>query len=218
MLDIINTEAAFILYAKSEVLYDGRANSTLDKGNYLIIHKSDGSLLIHAKDKTTPRNYQSPGATLSKSQNVIISQRKKETIKIIIDEILTYSELNNWSEDQIRISKTEKDLVDKLETNPVRYFGIPMVKLLREYPNKYGKIDLFCIDAEDTNHVVEAKRLKATVNHCIQLHKYIEAIKEESDVNIIGYIAAPEIGSNALEYLEKFGYKFIKITFEDNNT
>lgn len=75
---MIDINAAFILFANCDVLYDGRAQSTLETGNYLIIRKADGSIQIQAANKTTPRNYQSSGAVIEQRGHILISRRKKK--------------------------------------------------------------------------------------------------------------------------------------------
>ena len=80
----------FVLYCLCDVVYDGRAYSTLERGNYLIIYKPDGSLLIHGSSKSTPRNYQSVGSKVDLQleresefgqHGTLVSQNNNETIE-----------------------------------------------------------------------------------------------------------------------------------------
>ena len=103
----IRVEQPFVLYALCTVEYDGRAKSTLELGNYLIIHKSDGTLLIQGGTLCTPRNYQPPKAIMKKVGNQLISTCKGETITIDIERISLYEELKDWSSKKIEISKTD---------------------------------------------------------------------------------------------------------------
>lgn len=208
---MIDPKSPFVLYADCEVVYSGRAESTLDRGLYLVIHKSDGTLLIHSALKNPPRNYQGPGAKLSYNNNILISERKSETIHITLYNIISYTPLIGWSDAEVSISKTEKDLVRKLFDNWFDYFDVDLEMIYTEYPTDLGPIDLLGIDSYGVYHVVEAKRATAVLSHCSQLRRYLESF--HGLYNTVGYIASPKISKSAIAYLEKHGYKWIKIGF-----
>lgn len=119
---MIDPESSFIMYAECEVEYNGRAKSKLAKGNYLIVHKSDGTLQIHGSSKSPPINYQGPGAKLKVEGSRIISHRKSESIVITTSNIYQLTRLDAWSDNKAEISKTEKELVQKLSANSEKYF------------------------------------------------------------------------------------------------
>ncbi len=204
----LNVQSPFILYADCYVEYDGRASSKLDRGNYLILYKADGSLLIHGADKTIPRNYQQPGAKLKQDGNKIISERKNEEINITLYNIIYYHILTDWSRTNIKICKTESELVDKLVHNITDYIN-DSVNVVREYHTDMGKVDLCVEDIHGTRHLIEVKRKKATKNTSNQLRKYVDCVE-----NSIGYIAAPDISDITLKHLDLVGYKYIKIDFD----
>lgn len=209
----IDCNKPFAIYATAEVIYDGRASSKLKIGNYLIIHKNDGSLIIHGCNKVTPINYQSPGAKLSFVNNIIIVNRKRETITITLHKILQYFEFDEWSNNLAIMQKTEKELVNKLANNIHKYFNHSFAEVYTEFITQHGKIDFLGIDEDGIYHVVEVKRIKATLTHCTQLGKYLDALSQDG-IKAVGYIAAPNIGDNAIEYLKKRGNYYIKIEFD----
>ena len=208
---MIDCLSPFVLYADCKVVYSGRAESTLDRGLYLIIHKSDGTLLIHSGTKTPPRNYQGPGALLSYNENIIISKRKSEIIHIMIYNIISYTPLLKWSDTSVTISKTEKDLVQKLFNNWYDYFKVDLEIIYTEYPTDLGPIDFLGIDSNNVYHIVEVKRTTATLSHCSQLQRYLESFYGLYDT--VGYIASPKINKSAITYLEKHKRKWIQIDF-----
>ena len=209
---MIDTSAPFFLFAQAEVFYEGRATSTLEIGNYLIIHKADGALLIEADTKTTPRNYQGPGAVLSRRGHVLVSTRKKETITIVIHKLHNIFYPAYWSSAEIIITRTEKDLVNKLIANWSDYISGDFVLIQTEFPTLLGPVDIVGVDTEGTHHVVEVKRKNITVPHVGQLSRYISAIYDTGET-VIGYIAAPNIGKRASAYCESSGFNYIKIDF-----
>lgn len=208
-IDELDISKPFCLYADCSIEYEGRACSTLSRGNYLIIYKNDKSLLIHGGDKTIPRNYQPPGGSLTKENGKIVLKRKNETITITLYKCINYIILENWSINSTEIIKTENDLVLKIVNNINQYLACDVVSVRREYATDMGKIDICAIDNVGTHHIIEVKRVKATKNHCNQLRKYMDCI-----ANSRGYIAAPSVAQSASDYIEKVGYKFIQVDFD----
>lgn len=206
---LIDITQPFCLYALCEINYDGRACSTLKQGNYLILYKNDGSLLVHGGDKTIPKNYQSAGAKLTIEGSTLISKRNKEIIRIKVDSVIFYKQLELWAEHSINIIRTESDLVNKLCNNIVDYLNFVPVQVLREYSTDLGKVDICAVDDCNRRHLIEVKRVKATKNHCNQLRKYIDCVEGS-----IGYLAAPDISDKTLGYMKEKGYNWIKVEFD----
>lgn len=207
---MVDTNMPFVLYADCEVIYSGRAESQSERGYYLIIHKSDGTLLIHNSIKNPPMNYQGPGAKLKFDDNILIATRKSETIKVILYDVISYMPLYNWSKLSISIAKTEKDLVMKLFDNWFDYFDVDLEIIYLEYQTNLGPIDFLGVDTDNIYHIVEAKRGTASLGHCSQLKRYLESLSSHTTV---GYVASPKISKRALEYLQKNNCKWLKIEF-----
>ena len=206
----IRVEQSFILYANCEVYYDGRAKSHLDKGNYLITHKNDGTLRIDGGSLCTPLNYQPPGAVLYKQGNRLLSNRKDEKILIKVFDIHYYQELKEWSTNKIEITKTEAQLRDKLMENIEEVLGVKAKEIFKEFKTPVGLVDLLVIDEFDTYHVVEVKRGKANLATCSQLERYgyyfISIMK-----NVRDYIASPDISDNALRFSKENFQSYLKV-------
>lgn len=199
----------FILYADCDVTYDGRATSTLSRGNYIVIRKADGSFLIHGSNKSTPINYQGPKSKMTLSEDTITVHRKKESIKVRVYSIKKIDILPDWSIGELNISMTEKNLVEKFVANPEQYLKWNPVEVRLEYSTSMGPVDVMCLDALGGVSIIEFKRHKITLNHCIQLKKYVEAM----GCNVTGYIAAPRINAKALEYCHLNNFTYIEIDF-----
>jgi RecB family endonuclease NucS len=231
--------AAFIIYGNMSVTYDGRARSTIGPCELLLIHKADGSVLIHGGDLTTPKNYMPPGAKLDREHDAsifgtaiastIIFTRKNEKLTITIHAVLQYmggyqpDSMSEWSTDKIAITRTEKELVDKLIDNPKQYFGFEPKHIEREYPTDYGPVDIalfhnpigeLAIGANHSHpidlHAVEVKRRKATINDCTQLLKYHDSLTQAGYI-VKKCIAAPDISKNAKVFCEdkKIDYIYV---------
>jgi len=199
-----------MLYAECTVNYDGRAKSTLENGKHLIIHKNDGTLLIHGGRLCTPLNYQPPGAIMYKKKNKLISKRNNEIIIIAINEIITYEELHQWSAKKIAISKTEKELRDHIVAHFYEIFGFHPVEIYIEFATPVGHIDILAIDEYNIYHVIEVKRGKASLASCSQLERYsnyfIDIMKTVRD-----YLTSPDISKGALNYAKKVHQTWLKV-------
>ena len=206
----IRVEQPFILYALCTVDYDGRAKSTLELGNYLIIHKSDGTLLIQGGTLCTPRNYQPPKAIMRLSGNKLISKLKEETIVITVERINFYEELKNWSSKKIEINKTEAELQDKIYNNIEEYVKMPVKEVFKEFKTPVGNVDILAIDIHDTYHIIEVKRGKANLATCSQLERYCNHFTDIMK-NVKDYIASPDISNNALRFAQENYQTYLKV-------
>jgi RecB family endonuclease NucS len=209
---MINVSRPFALFARASIKYSGRAESTLQKGNYLIIRKKDGSLLIHGSKLTTPLNYQPPNAIIEVHNNKIISKRKGETITIIITKIHFYFEPYRWSNHKIEITKTEQTLRKKIINNINTWFT-DIVEIHEEYNTPLGDIDMLIITKDLIHHVIELKRKKCDLSSCSQVKRYCGFFTDEGKNNK-GYLMAPDISASATKYIKKINIQFIKVQFD----
>lgn len=209
----------FVMYCRAEILYEGRASSTLETGNYLIILKSDRSLSVHGGDKVIPKNYLSGGSKLTYQANpcAIVASRRGEVVKILIESIYWYHNIEDWSTNDIVISKTEKELVDKLVSNLGQYFGVQpgdAVVVVTEYPTDVGPVDII-IQYADEFWVVEVKRAKINLNNCLQLKKYVDHLRAIGR-KVRPFIAGPAIADKAKYWCDENAYDWVKVDFDDS--
>lgn len=208
-MDRINVSKPFVLYAQCSVDYDGRASSHLDEGNYLIVRKTDGSLMIHGNTLCVPINYQGSKATLTKDGKKLISTRKKETITVHVSNIWWYEEVVDWSEGKISISKTEFQLRDKIAFNISALLNAKIVSCQTEAPTSVGTMDILAIDDKGQCHIVEVKRGKANLAAVSQLKRYVDYYQLQS---CVGWLASPDISKNALKHLNDNGLKWLQVS------
>lgn len=203
---MITPDDAWVSYAHCEVLYDGRASSNLSIGNYLLVYKPDRSLSIHGGDKIGPRNYLGSGSRLTFVDNVITATKKKETVRIIIHQIHWLEPVHHWSISNIRITRTEQELVQKIVADPSEYLGFTPDSIVTEYRTSVGPIDIMAIKGSVT-YPIEVKRKLISINNCVQLRKYLDVIEGEK----IGYVAGPGITDRAKAYCEKHGLRYFYV-------
>jgi RecB family endonuclease NucS len=204
----IRVDRQFSLFARCTVDYHGRARSSLGLGNYLIIRKGDGSLMIHGASKLRPLNYQPSGAVLTNDGNRLISKTKNETIIIIIDQIINYYEYNGWTDNKIDICMTENDLREQIIQNINNIIGENITEITKEFITPYGPVDILAVGSK--YHVIEVKRGKSSIQSCIQLLRYLDYFKEINQP-ATGWLMSPKITDNAKAYLKKRDCKWVSI-------
>jgi RecB family endonuclease NucS len=209
---MIDVTKSFILYAHCAISYDGRAKSELQPGNYVIIHKSDGTIMIHGGTLTIPLNYQPPGAVLKKTDNILTSSRKNETLTIRIYDIKHYYQINDWSTHKISIQYTEDDLREQIIRNMDKYFT-NVTGIHKEFPTPFGPVDLLIIQQDTSHNIIELKRKHANISACTQVERYVKYFIE-CNINCQGYIMCPSISKGALNYASNHNIKFIEVDFE----
>jgi RecB family endonuclease NucS len=197
-----------VMLAKCEVAYEGRATSTLESGNYLIIIKSDGSILIHGNNLLKPKNYMGPKAKIVVGYDSIVATKKKETITVTITEAISKMDIEDWSATNIELKGSEAELRDKIAESIKDYIGEDAIEVIKEFKTTVGSVDICAIDSLETYHIIEVKRGKASLSAVSQLHRYMENIGKP---RMRGYLIARGISSSALTLLESHGYKFIDV-------
>lgn len=201
----------FCLYADCEVLYEGRASSTLTRGNYLIVYKSDHSVSIHGSTIVMPRNYMGAGSRLTAADGVLLFRRKSEEVCVKIHQTHHLNYLENWSDSKIVICRTEKELATKIYDHWHDYFDDDFEIVEMEFNTALGPIDIVGF-TPDTDYIVEVKRKRASLKDVTQLRRYVEAL-ESRGRPCRAYLAAPEIAKKARAYLEKHRLHFLEVDF-----
>ncbi len=192
------------IVANCNVQYSGRASSTLENGDYLIILKDDKSIQIQGQKLNKPLNYIS-FKTIKMTSGKIIAKSKNEEIIININKMISKMTLN-LSDNKPKLLNSEDDLVNKLITNLNLVTNEKIINVTKEFRTKYGNIDLL-IETDNDNYVIEVKRHRININACKQIQKYLECVKG------IGILCAPRIIKSAQEYCDLNNLKYLKLEF-----
>lgn len=195
-----------VIAGNCDVYYTGRAKSTLEIGERILIIKEDGSLLVHRPVGYEPVNWQPSGSIFHlklKSSSVEIHsvrQKPRESVKITFDKIFMVSVLNLKDSGQFSLYASEQDMHRAILMEP---------SLLEEgfkpisYEKKVepGFVDVYGMDKSGNLVVVEVKRKTARKNDVLQLAKYIEAIKNKTSRELRGILVAPNLGKDVQRLL-----------------
>ncbi len=202
-----------IVAGNCRVLYSGRAKSTLEFGERILIIKEDGSLLVHRPIGYEPVNWQPSGSVFhvkTKGDSVeihAVRQKPRENVRVIYHEIFMVSELSLDDSGEFSLYATEKDMHKAILRKPsVLEEGFKPISYEKKV--EPGFVDVYGVDKKGRLVIVEVKRKTAGREAVLQLSKYIEAIKGKTDRELRGVLVAPSIGKNVQTLLVTLGLEF----------
>ncbi len=223
---------SFSIFGQAEVIYNGRASSVLEVGNYLILCKPDKCIAVHGGSFVKPLNYQNPGSKIAiykegpefddfvsnyfdtKPQLIIHATNRKESLIIAVHKVITHQVFDEWSNNRIKLIRSERDLVNQIVSRYWDYFpDIDAIQVETEISTPYGSVDIVLLDKQKVHHIVEVKRKVMSVVGCGQVARYA-AYYTKRGIATKQYIAAPTITANATEYAQEHGLIWVQAEFD----
>jgi len=195
------------------VHYAGRANSTLNYGERLLIIKSDGSLLVHRPTGYEPVNWQPSGSVFhvevkgDKLEVHGVRQKPRETVKVDFTEILMVSALSLADSGEFLLHASEDDMHRAILLKP-ELLEAGFNPISWEKHVEPGFVDIYGEDKDGKLVIVEVKRKTASKENVLQLAKYIEPIKAKVNRPVRAILAAPSLGKDVQRLLVSMGLEF----------
>ena len=202
-----------IVAGNCQVHYSGRASSTLELGERLLIIKQDGALLVHRPVGYEPVNWQ-PSGCIFHVQNRDggieihgIRQKPRENVKVKFDSIFMVSALSLKDSGEFLLSASEEDMHKAILVKPsLVEDGFKPISYEKKV--EPGFVDVYGVDRNGKLVVIEVKRKAAGKEAALQLARYIEAIKDKADREIRGVLVAPSLGKDVQRLLVTLGLEF----------
>jgi hypothetical protein len=205
--------STLIVVGNCRVRYAGRASSTLEPGERMLIIKADGALLVHRPVGYEPVNWQPPGSVFhlqaSGDQLEIrgVRQKPRESVTLTFASVFMVSSLDLMDSGEFVLNASEYDMHKAVLLKP---------SLLEEgfKPISYEKhiepgfVDIYGVDKNGKLVVVEVKRKTAGKEAALQLARYIEAIKTKANRDLRGVLAAPSLGKDVQRMLTTLGLEY----------
>lgn len=202
-----------IVAGNCSVKYAGRASSTLEPGERMLVVKADGAVLVHRPVGYEPVNWQPAGSIfrvhVGENQLEIqgVRQKPRESVTLTFDSVLMISSLNLLDSGEFILNASEYDMHKAVLLKP---------SLLEEgfKPISYEKhiepgfVDIYGEDKNGKLVVVEVKRKTAGKEAALQLARYIDAIKTKANRELRGVLAAPSLGKDVQRMLATLGLEF----------
>ncbi|MEM1657512.1 MAG: endonuclease NucS [Candidatus Jordarchaeales archaeon] len=209
----IKKGSLLLLIGLCKVDYKGRASSSLDWGERLVIIKRDGSILVHRAWDAQPVNWQPSGSVLqsmSKKGNLVVKSvrmKPKELLEIEFKELYAVIALDLVDEAEFIMYASEEDMQKAVIANP-GLIEEGLKPITKEKIVESGFVDVYAVDKEGNIVVIELKRKTATSEDVLQLSRYVEEVKKRGTRCVRGILAAPSASKKALLLLEKHGLEF----------
>ena len=217
--DAIAKHRCIILVGHCRVDYKGRARSTLELGDRIVMIKEDGATLIHRPTGYKPVNWQSSNnyfrTNLIGESLVlhVIHRIHPESLKIVfyqVDIIMTMKMMDigrfdlHVSEKEIQIAiQSHPDLLEKGFT-PIAF----------EKKVEPGFLDLYGRDSSNRLVVVEIKRVRGGQSAVLQLARYVLDMRKTINPDIRGILVAPTISRGVQKLLATLNLEYKKINLE----
>lgn len=211
--EAVSKHKTLIIVGRCSVHYVGRAKSKLEPGERIVIIKEDGSLLVHRPIGYEPVNWQPPGcifhiqAKSGELEILAVRQKPAESVRIVFDVTYLVSVSALKDAGGFTLYASEEDMHKAVLLNPsLLEDGFRPISYEKKV--KPGFVDVFGIDDRGKLVVVEIKRRIAGKEAASQLAKYVKAVKDKTNKEVRGILAAPHLGKDVQRVLATLGLEF----------
>lgn len=202
-----------LLVGNCWVNYRGRASSSLEPGERIVVIKEDGSVLVHRPTGYEAVNWQPSGCIFQTHiiGNVLqiraIRRKPSESIHIHFDSIYLLSIMKLEDKGEFSLHATERDMQKVILLKPsILEAGFKPTSYEKKV--EPGFVDIYGVDKNGKLVVVEIKRKTAGRNAVLQLSRYIKAIQKTADREVRGIIVAPNIAKGTQKLIATLGLDF----------
>ena len=217
-----------LVIARCSVDYTGRLNAHLPLATRVLMHKGDGSLLIHSDGGSyKPLNWMSPPCRLDvvapddelASAGVVevwkvTHQKTGDALTVRIHEIVSDTRHDLGVDPGLIKDGVESDL-QRLLAEQVDLISVGATLVRREYPTAIGPVDLLVRDASGVAIAVEVKR-RGDIDGVEQLTRYLELLGRDPRLSPVqGVFAAQEIKPQARVLAEDRGIRCLTLDYDE---
>ncbi|MTE24184.1 endonuclease NucS [Microbacterium sp. ZXX196] len=216
-----------LVIARCSVDYAGRLNAHLPLATRVLMHKGDGSLLIHSDGGSyKPLNWMSPPCRLDHGEIdeelasagvvevwKVTHQKTGDALTVRIHEILSDTTHDLGIDPGLIKDGVESDL-QRLLAEQVELIADGATLVRREYPTAIGPVDLLVRDADGVAIAVEVKR-RGDIDGVEQLTRYLDLLgRDPLLTGIQGVFAAQEIKPQARTLATDRGIRCVTLDYE----
>ena len=216
-----------LVIARCSVDYTGRLNAHLPLATRLLVHKGDGSLLVHSDGGSyKPLNWMSPPCTLTlqapdeaDAEDGVIELWKVTHTKTGDALLVRIYEVVHDTSHELGIDPglvkdgVEADL-QRLLAEQVDVIGDGLTLVRREFPTAIGPVDLLLRDATGGTIAVEVKR-RGDIDGVEQLTRYLELLGRDPHLApVTGVFAAQEIKPQARVLAADRGIRCVTLDYD----
>ncbi len=202
-----------IIAGTCSVHYVGRASSTLEPGERILIIKADGSLLVHRPVGYEPVNWQPSGSIFHVQADEgslevrAVRQKPRENVKITFTDVLMVSALTLDDSGDFSLFASEDDMHRAILLKP-ELIENGFKPISWEKKVEPGFVDIYGEDKNGKLVIIEVKRRTASKEAALQLAKYIEPIKAKVNREVRALLVAPSLGKDVQRLLVTLGLEY----------
>jgi RecB family endonuclease NucS len=217
-----------LVIARCSVDYTGRLNAHLPLATRLLVHKGDGSLLVHSDGGSyKPLNWMSPPCTLvaeapdaADLEDGVIERwrvthaKTGDALLVRIHEVLHDSSHDLGVDPGLVKDGVEADL-QRLLAEQVSIVGEGLTLVRREFPTAIGPVDLLLRDPAGGTIAIEVKR-RGDIDGVEQLTRYLDLLNRDPHLApVTGIFAAQEIKPQARVLATDRGIRCLTLDYEE---
>ena len=217
-----------LVIARCSVDYTGRLTAHLPLATRLLVHKGDGSLLVHSDGGSyKPLNWMSPPCTLTveepdeEAASVGVTQQWRVTHKKSGDALVVkiYEVIHDTSHELGVDPGLIKDGVEadlqRLLAEQVSVVGEGLTLVRREYPTAIGPVDLLLRDDNGGTVAIEVKR-RGDIDGVEPLTRDLELLNRDPLLApVSGVFAAQEIKPQARVLATDRGIRCLTLDYDE---
>jgi endonuclease len=217
-----------LVIARCSVDYAGRLNAHLPLATRLLVHKGDGSLLVHSDGGSyKPLNWMSPPCTLT------VEEPDADNAAAGVAEVWRVSHAKTGDSLLVRLYKVLHDSSHELGVDPglqkdgveadlqrlladqVGVIGDGLTLVRREFPTAIGPVDLLLRNPDGGTVAVEVKR-RGDIDGVEQLTRYLELLGRDPHLApVTGVFAAQEIKPQARVLATDRGIRCVTLDYDE---
>ena len=216
-----------LVIARYSVEYTGRLNAHLPLATRLLVHKGDGSLLVHSDGGSyKPLNWMSPPCSLATEEPAeeeagagvvevwrVTHKKTGDALRVQIYEVLHDSSHELGVDPGLVKDGVEADL-QRLLAEQVELIGEGLSLVRREFPTAIGPVDLLLRDPAGGTIAVEVKR-RGDIDGVEQLTRYLELLGRDPHLAPVrGVFAAQEIKPQAKVLATDRGIRCVTLDYD----
>jgi len=206
-------------YGSCRVEYDGRAASTLETGDRLLVLKPDGTALVHTDEGQKPVNWQPPGcahAVEADDGTVLVRSDREspdERLLVRFEQVGHVAAFDPTDQTDLELAGTEQDLRERILDDP-SVLEPGFEPRATERATSAGAVDIYGEDGDGNAVAVELKRRRVGPDAVSQLNRYVDALSRElhADATVRGLLVAPSVTDRAAGLLERRGLEFVSLS------
>ncbi|KTR93264.1 hypothetical protein NS220_13155 [Microbacterium testaceum] len=217
-----------LVIARCSVDYTGRLNAHLPLATRLLVHKGDGSLLVHSDGGSyKPLNWMSPPCSLlveepdeADVEDGVIERwrvthaKSGDALLVRIHEVIHDTAHDLGVDPGLIKDGVEADL-QRLLAEQVSVVGEGLTLVRREYPTAIGPVDLLLRDENGGTVAIEVKR-RGDIDGVEQLTRYLELLNRDPLLApVTGVYAAQEIKPQARVLATDRGIRCLTLDYDE---